>query len=64
MRPGRLLGEALAIVPGNVEGAAAAVAALLDDAPRRARMRAVGIERMGPPGGARAIATALAALAA
>jgi len=64
MRQGRLLGEALAIVPGSVDGAAAAIAALLDDAPRRARMSAVGIERMGPPGGARAIAGAIVALAA
>jgi len=64
MRQGRLLGDALAIVPGSVDGAAAAIAALLDDAPRRARMGAVGVERMGPPGGARAIATAIAALAA
>jgi hypothetical protein len=64
MRQGRLLGEALAIVPGSVDGAAAAIAALLDDAPRRARMGAVGIERMGPPGGAQAIAGAIAALAA
>jgi len=64
MRQGRLLGAALAIVPGTVEGAAAAIVALLDDPPRRARMSAVGIERMGPPGGARAIAAAIAALAA
>jgi hypothetical protein len=64
MRQGRLLGDALAIVPGTVDGAAAAIAALLDDAPRRARMSAVGIERMGPPGGARSIAAAIAELAA
>jgi hypothetical protein len=64
MRQGRLLGAALAIVPGSVAGAANAVAALLDDAPRRAQMSAVGIERMGPPGGARAIAAAIATLAA
>jgi hypothetical protein len=64
MRQGRLLGDALAIVPGTVDGAAAAIAALLDDAPRRARMSAIGIERMGPPGGARTIAAAIARLAA
>jgi len=64
MRQGRLLGEALAIVPGTVAGAAAAIADLLGDEARRARMGAVGRERMGPPGGARAIAQRIAALAA
>jgi len=64
MRQGRLLGEALAIVPGTVAGAAAAIADLLGDEGRRARMGAVGRERMGPPGGARAIARRIASLAA
>ncbi len=64
MRQGRLLGEALAVVPGDVAGAAAAIGALLDDEARRARMAAIGRERMGPPGGARAIAHAIAAAAA
>jgi hypothetical protein len=64
MRQGRLLGEALAIVPGDVAGAAAAILRLLDDDARRTRMRAVGRERMGAPGGARAIARAIARLAA
>jgi hypothetical protein len=59
-----LLGDALLIVPGDEDGAAAAVAALLGDPARRARMAAVGRERMGPPGGAAAIAGAIAGLAA
>jgi hypothetical protein len=59
-----LLGEALAIVPGEAATGAQAIAALLADGARRARMGAVGRERMGGPGGARAIATALAELAA
>jgi tetraacyldisaccharide 4'-kinase len=58
-----LLGEALAIVPGEPQAAAGAIAALLGDDLRRARMGAVGRERMGGPGGAHAIAQALAALA-
>jgi hypothetical protein len=58
-----LLGDALLIVPGDPERAADAVAALLADGARRARMGAVGRERMGGPGGARAIARAVAALA-
>lgn len=58
-----LLGEALLIVPGDPERAADAVAALLADDVRRARMGAVGRDRMGGPGGARAIAQAVAALA-
>jgi hypothetical protein len=58
-----LLGDALLIVPGDPRRAADAVAALLADGDRRARMSAVGGERMGGPGGARAIAQAVAALA-
>lgn len=58
-----LLGDALLIVPGDPRRAADAVAALLADDTRRARMSAVGRERMGGPGGARAIAQAVAALA-
>jgi hypothetical protein len=58
-----LLGDALAIVPGDPESAADAIAALLADDVRRARMGAVGRERMGGPGGARAIAHAVAGLA-
>ena len=56
MRQHGLLGEALAVLPGDLTQAAAGVSALLDDAPRRARMGAHGRERMGGPGGARAIA--------
>jgi len=58
-----LLGDGLTVLPGNAEEAAAGVAALLDDEPRRIRMGAVGRERMGPPGGSRAIAERVAALA-
>jgi hypothetical protein len=58
-----LLGEALTLVPGDPEPAADAVAALLRDAARRELMSAVGRERMGGPGGARAIAQAVVDLA-
>ncbi len=58
-----LLGEALLLVPGEPAAAAAELAALLEDAPRRARMGAVGRERMGGPGGAQAIARGVIALA-
>lgn len=58
-----LLGDALLIVPGEPARAADAVASLLADDVRRVRMGAVGRERMGGPGGARAIAQAVAALA-
>ena len=59
-----LLGEALAVVPGDPERAAGAVAALLADDGRRARMGAEGRRRMGGPGGARIIAQAAVGLAA
>ncbi|HMC45169.1 MAG TPA: hypothetical protein VKJ77_07595, partial [Caballeronia sp.] len=55
-------GDALSVVPGDVPSAADAVAGLLLDAPRRARMGEVGKQRMGGPGGARAIAAAIAEL--
>jgi uncharacterized protein (TIGR03492 family) len=58
-----LLGDALMIVPGDPERAAGELAVLLADDVRRARMGAVGRERMGGAGGARAIAQAVAALA-
>jgi uncharacterized protein (TIGR03492 family) len=58
-----LLGDALTVLPGRAAEAAAGVAALLDDLPRRIRMASVGRERMGPPGGARAIAQRVVALA-
>ncbi len=57
-----LLGEALAVLPGGLNEAVAGVNAILDDAPRRARMGEVGRLRMGPPGGARRIAERVASL--
>jgi uncharacterized protein (TIGR03492 family) len=59
MRQRRLLGEALAIVPGEPAAAATAIAALLADEPRLERMRAAGRARMGGRGGAAAIARAV-----
>ncbi len=59
-----LLGDALLVVPGEPAAAADAVQALLEDDVRRAHMGAVGRDRMGGPGGARAIAHAVAELAA
>jgi uncharacterized protein (TIGR03492 family) len=59
-----LLGGALAIVSGDPASAASEIAALLEDDARRAQMGAIGRERMGPAGGARAIARCLAELAA
>jgi uncharacterized protein (TIGR03492 family) len=61
MRQQGLLGSALDLVSGDVVAAAAEIGGLLDDAPRRARMGAVGRERMGRPGGAHAIAQHVAA---
>jgi uncharacterized protein (TIGR03492 family) len=58
-----LLGEALAILPGD-ERAAAGVRELLNDPARRLRMGAAGRQRMGPPGGARRIAACIAVIAA
>lgn len=58
-RQAGLLGDALAVIPADPGGAAAALDALLADAPRRARMGAAGRERMGPAGGAAAIARAI-----
>jgi uncharacterized protein (TIGR03492 family) len=59
MRQHGLLGEALEVLPGDLQSAASGLRALLDDAPRRARMGEHGRERMGGPGGARAIAQAM-----
>jgi hypothetical protein len=64
MRQARLLGDALAVVPGDPARAANAIAELLADHPRRARMARAGRERMGQRGGAVAIAQAIAALGA
>jgi uncharacterized protein (TIGR03492 family) len=61
MRQRRLLGDAIAIVPGDPEAAAAAIAALLADPSRMAAMARAGRERMGPPGGSAAIAQAIVA---
>jgi uncharacterized protein (TIGR03492 family) len=58
-----LLGEALAVVPRTLPDAAAAVAALLDDAPRRRAMGDAGRERMGASGASRRIAAAIARIA-
>jgi hypothetical protein len=64
MRQERLLADAMLVVPGEPAAAAATVAALLSDPARLARMGAVGRERMGAPGGSRAIAAAIAELVA
>lgn len=59
MRQRRLLGDALASAPVLPGRAAQAIADLLGDDQRLARMRAAGRERMGPGGGSRAIASAI-----
>jgi tetraacyldisaccharide 4'-kinase len=59
MRQERLLADAMLIVPGEPAAAADAIVALLNDPVRRARMGAAGRERMGPAGGAVAIARAV-----
>jgi uncharacterized protein (TIGR03492 family) len=59
MRQQRLLGDALLLVPSAPDLAAPAVAELLDDPVRLARMGAAGRERMGPPGGVAAVARAI-----
>ena len=64
MRQHGLLGDALAVVPGDVDRASGAIVALLNDPQRRASMGAIGRERMGGSGGAAAIARAVAELAA
>lgn len=64
MRQARLLGDALAVVPGDPERAAQAIAALLSDRARRDHMAATGRARMGGAGGARAIAQTIADVAA
>jgi uncharacterized protein (TIGR03492 family) len=58
-----LLGDALSVVPPDPREASARIGALLDDGARRARMSAAGRERMGAPGGARAIAQHIAKIA-
>ncbi len=59
MRQRRLLGEALLLVPQDPARAAAEIAGLLDDPERLQRMSEAGRLRMGPPGGAAAIARAI-----
>jgi len=63
MRQAKMLGDALAIVPGDVETAARAIVALLDDPVRRRAMGDVGRERMGGAGGSRAIAESIERIA-
>jgi uncharacterized protein (TIGR03492 family) len=63
MRQRKLLGEAMRIVPADPRAAAADIAALIRQPGALAAMRAAGVERMGAPGGARAIAEAVAAAA-
>lgn len=60
MRQHGLLGEALTVLPADVEVAANGVMDLLDNESRRTRMGAIGRARMGAPGGAAAIARAVA----
>jgi uncharacterized protein (TIGR03492 family) len=59
MRQRRLLGEALLLVPQEPAQAAAEIAGLLADPERLRRMGEAGRRRMGPPGGAAAIARAI-----
>ena len=58
-----LLGDALAVLPGDPATALAGVSALLEDASRRAHMGRVGKQRMGPAGGSLAIAQHIVASA-
>ncbi len=60
MRQHGLLGDALVVLPGETEAAIAGVNALLDESSRRVEMGRIGRERMGGPGGARAIVRSIA----
>ena len=62
MRQARLLGDALLIVPGEPQAAAAEIVRLLHDESRRRHMAQTGRERMGERGGAATIAAAIAGL--
>jgi uncharacterized protein (TIGR03492 family) len=62
-RQSGLLGDALLVLPNELPAALAGVRELLGDSQRRARMGAVGRERLGPPGGARRIAERVLAVA-
>jgi uncharacterized protein (TIGR03492 family) len=59
MRQIGLLGEAMIVADADPDRAAAQVCALLRDPARRARMGAIGRERMGAPGAAAVIAAKL-----
>jgi tetraacyldisaccharide 4'-kinase len=63
MRQKRLLGDALLVLPAEPGAFAAEVIRLLDDPERMRRMEEAGRERMGGPGGARAVASAVLSLA-
>ncbi len=58
-----LLGEALAVFPGDLDSAADGTRTILADSARRERMRAVGRSRMGEPGAAHRIAERIAQFA-
>lgn len=58
-----LLGDALAVLPAQVDEAVEGIRALLNDPPALARMGATGRARMGEPGAARRIAERIAAMA-
>jgi uncharacterized protein (TIGR03492 family) len=62
-RQERLLGEALVMLRDDRTLAATEVRAMLADPQRRARLGAIGRERMGQPGGSRRIAERIAAIA-
>lgn len=64
MRQRRLLGDALLLVPTAPRRAAEAIVELLDDPARLAEMGEAGRTRMGPAGGALAVARAIIELAA
>lgn len=59
MRQSALLGDALFVADGNADAACAQIDALLGDAARMRAMSETGRERMGAPGGARRIASAI-----
>ncbi len=59
-RQSGLLGDALTVLSGDMEEAAAGISLLLEDSSQRARMAETGRTMMGAPGGASAIARAIA----
>lgn len=61
-RQGRLLGEALSVVPPDPDAMAAEVRALLHDGGRRARAALAGLTRIGPAGALPVIAAQVRAL--